>query len=115
MKKKVIIIITIVVCIFALGSFYISYSSNISNPLSVVNGVIKLETSNNIIEEISENPLIFIGKNPTDIVGYMESLGYKYETQEGSVFFFSKDGKTTLLKSEMFTRRYVIWRIELVL
>lgn len=112
MKIKLAATVAILVCIFILMSFYISYLSNISNPFSVVNSIIKLESNNNIIEEISENPLILIGKNPTDIVEYMENLGYKFDTQEGSVFFFSKDGKAILLKSEMFTRRYVTWRIK---
>lgn len=112
MKKKIEITATILICIFILGSFYISYLSNISNPFSVVNSVINLEINDNIIEEISENPPILIGKNPNDIIEYMKNLGYKFDTQEGSVFFFNKDGKTTLVKSEMFTRRYVTWRIE---
>ena len=91
MNRKTLIVSGLLVCLLGLGLFSISYTSNISNPFVVIKGVLRLEKNDTQIEKISDNPLILIGKQSTDIINYMNNLGYIFENQEGSGYFFNKD------------------------
>lgn len=113
MSKKTLFISILLIFTIGLGLFYISYTSNISNPFLVIKGVLRLESNNTQIEIISDDPLILIGKESIGIVNYMNSLGYTLKIQEGSGYFFSKDNKTIILTSEQFTKKYITWRYRL--
>ncbi len=40
------------------------------------------------------------------------SKGWDYKTQEGSGYFFEKDGETLLVGSQMWTRDYVLFQVK---
>ncbi|MBU5337564.1 hypothetical protein [Intestinibacter bartlettii] len=111
MNRKTLMVSGLLVCLLGLGLLSISYASNISNPFIIIKGVLRLEINDTQIEKISDNPLILIGKQSTDIINYMSNLGYIFETQEGSGYFFNKDNETIILTSEQFTKKYITWRL----
>lgn len=111
MNRKTLMVSMLLVCLLGLGLLSISYASNISNPFIIIKGVLRLEINDTQIEKISDNPLILIGKQSTDIINYMSNLGYIFETQEGSGYFFNKDNETIILTSEQFTKKYITWRL----
>ena len=111
MNRKTLMLSGLLVCLLGLGLLSISYASNISNPFIIIKGVLRLEINDTQIEKISDNPLILIGKQSTDIINYMSNLGYIFETQEGSGYFFNKDNETIILTSEQFTKKYITWRL----
>lgn len=106
--KKYILLALIVTIVFGLA--YISYLSKVKNPLVVIQGAINIELKDTI-EVIDKNPLTLMGKESTHIINYMEDLGYNFEVQEGSGFFFKKDNENVLITSKKFTKRYIIWKI----
>lgn len=111
MKRKKYTIITLLILIMTLGLGYISYTLNIKNPFSVIEGVVKVEV-NNKIEKISSNPVVLIGKESNSIIDYMKNLGYEFESQEGSGYFFNKDNNEKIvITSEQLTKKYIIWKI----
>ena len=111
MNRKTLMVSGLLVCLLGLGLLSISYASNISNPFIIIKWVLRLEINDTQIEKISDNPLILIGKQSTDIINYMSNLGYIFETQEGSGYFFNKDNETIILTSEQFTKKYITWRL----
>lgn len=111
MNRKTLIVSGLLVCLIGLGLFSISYTSNISTPFVVIKGVLRLEKNDTQIEKISDSPLILIGKQSSDIINYMNNLGYIFENQEGSGYFFNKDNETIILTSEQFTKKYITWRL----
>lgn len=111
MKRKKYTIITLLILIITLGLGCISYTLNIKNPFYVIEGLVKVEI-NNKMEKISSNPVILMGKESNSIIGYMNNLGYEFESQEGSGYFFNKGNtEKIIVTSEQFTRKYIIWKM----
>ncbi|WP_419749287.1 hypothetical protein [Terrisporobacter petrolearius] len=107
-KKKIVKLLSIMLCIIIFSLGLISYSSKILNPFIGLNGIFKLTTGHQTVEKISDDPLRYISRSYEDFTTYMEKEGYIVD-QLGRGFSLKKENETITLTSEGFIGMYEIF------
>lgn len=85
------------------------------NSLPVFSAVLRLELSGIEIAPISSNSNLLIqkvGEGEAPLTEYLSENGWEFIDRLGSAIFYEKDGATLTVSSRMFSRRYIIYELE---
>ncbi|HAA89415.1 MAG: hypothetical protein XD63_1670 [Thermoanaerobacterales bacterium 50_218] len=81
------------------------------NPLPVALAVAKLELTGAEIVSVTPDETRLIQKSGTEepLTRFLAERGWRFKDRLGAAIFYERDGRTLLVGSRMFTRRYVIY------
>lgn len=117
MKKKPLIIGVAVIFILILSGFII-FAPTIfqeGNPLPIMQGIFRLQTSNNDIVSVSENPETYITKTEnadSTFIEFMKNKGWTFKEQFGAGYLFEKQDKSITVGSKQYSRHFKLWTIQ---
>jgi len=97
------------------GSLF--YRESQSKPFALVWAVIKLEFTDANLVSVTSDSTTFMQKccpQPLSqpLTDFVAARGWTYKDQMGAGIFYEKDGTTLTATSRMFSRRYVLYRID---
>lgn len=81
------------------------------NPISILNGIVRLNDTNTFIK-IKDNPTTYLTKtnNKDNLFNYIEKqYDVEFKEQMGSGYIFEGSGKDVTISSRQYTRFYQIW------
>ncbi|MCH1624295.1 hypothetical protein [Fredinandcohnia quinoae] len=120
MANKTIGFVFCIIILFVLyNTFRVGFYPD--SPITAINKNDILEklqsSSKNITFLTSDNDYLYYitefdkGNGMERIIELMENNGYTYQTQEGAGLFFIKDDNQIIISTEMWTKKYMIFKI----
>ncbi len=112
MKSRIRKLSLILFIIIIAGIYFAPIIFQEGNPIPIFIGIVKLNTSEDSLVQISHNPDRYISKSSNgreEILGLMKENGWTFTEQGGSGYFFVKDEFKRVVTARQYTRKYVIW------
>ncbi|KGX88558.1 hypothetical protein [Pontibacillus litoralis] len=125
--KKILRWFLIFAFVFSLviGAFAVKFSDTLfqeGNPLPIIKGIIQLQLEDVTYVPINKENTRFIAVHKADseteeedsfpeAILYMGNKGWAFDKQKGNELHFTKENKTTIVKTVMYTSDYYIFDV----